>query len=307
MSLLTGCSFAQTNYEWQATLKAVDEAGNPIRGANAEIGYYTNGQSAIALGITDTNGMFMASHSAKSSIADVSLQAKKAGYYTTWIRRELGPDYDPAKWIFTQTLVLKNIGKPIGMYAKWVNAEPLAFKKTGQPPIVLNQTIGYDLMVGDWIAPYGKGLTSDLIITEDFNKKSAFDYDFKFTISFPNTGDGIQEYTVPDAEKGSGLRSPHEAPKDGYQAQLVRENFHHPDNTGKTDYDDNHNYFFRVRTVKDHEGNIVSTHYGKIYGDPLQMNFRYYLNPTPNDWNIEFDPKQNLIHNLKSFERVTAP
>jgi hypothetical protein len=37
------------------------------------------------------------------------------------------------------------------------------------------------------------------------------------------------------------------------------------------------------------------------------MQFTYYLNPTPNDRNIEFDPKQNLIHNLKSFERVTAP
>jgi hypothetical protein len=60
-----------------------------------------------------------------------------------------------------------------------------------------------------------------------------------------------------------------------------------------------------VRTVKDHAGNIVSARYGKIYGDFMQ--FSYYLNPTPNDRNIEFDPKQNLLGGLKSFERVSAP
>jgi hypothetical protein len=62
---------------------------------------------------------------------------------------------------------------------------------------------------------------------------------------------------------------------------------------------------FRVRTELDQDGNVKSTLYGKIYGD--FMHFRYYLNPTPNDRNIEFDPKQNLIHNLQSFEQVRQP
>jgi hypothetical protein len=308
--LTTGSALAQTNtprYEWKATLRAVDESGNPVRGAKAQIGYYVNSQPVNAEGITDTNGMFTASHSALASMVEVSCQAEKPGYYTTWVRRDLGPKYDPTQWIFSQTLVLKKIGKPIAMYAKYVNSEPAAFKKTGQPPVTVNKTIGYDLTVGDWITPYGKGLTTDIIFTEEFNKKSALDYDFKFIISFPNTGDGIQEFTVPDAEKASGLRSPHEALNDGYQSQLIRENFHRPDHTGKTDYDANRNFFFRVRTVLDNKGNIVSTHYGKIYGDPLMMNFRYYLNPTPNSTNIEFDPKQNLLVGLQSFEQVTVP
>jgi hypothetical protein len=37
------------------------------------------------------------------------------------------------------------------------------------------------------------------------------------------------------------------------------------------------------------------------------MQFCYYLNPTPNDRNVEFDPKQNLLGGLQSFEQVTAP
>ena len=65
------------------------------------------------------------------------------------------------------------------------------------------------------------------------------------------------------------------------------------------------NYFFRVRTLLDEHGNVKSALYGKIYGDFMQ--FAYYLNPTPNDRNVEFDPKQNLLHGLKPTEEVTAP
>jgi hypothetical protein len=31
------------------------------------------------------------------------------------------------------------------------------------------------------------------------------------------------------------------------------------------------------------------------------------MNPTPNDRNIEFDPKQNLLQGLQSFEQVGQP
>ena len=33
------------------------------------------------------------------------------------------------------------------------------------------------------------------------------------------------------------------------------------------------------------------------------MHFRYYLNPTPNDRNVEFDPSKNLLPS----ERVSQP
>jgi hypothetical protein len=49
----------------------------------------------------------------------------------------------------------------------------------------------------------------------------------------------------------------------------------------------------------------LSANYGKIYG--AFMNFTYYLNPTRNDRNVQFDPKRNLFTNLKDDERVTAP
>jgi hypothetical protein len=67
----------------------------------------------------------------------------------------------------------------------------------------------------------------------------------------------------------------------------------------------------------DDSGNVKSALYGKIPGNfrfyagtkaPTSgMGFDYYLNPTPNDRNVEFDPKRNLITALKPLEGVSEP
>ena len=299
IALAISCAFAQTgpvSYEWTATMKVVDEDGNPISGAKADIGYYAHSQPANDLGLTDTNGIFTTSHSALSTLVEVSLQADRSGYYTTWVERMLPQKYDPAQWSYTQTLVLKKVRQPIAMYAKYI---------THGPP-VFNTPVGYDLMVGDWVAPNGKGMTTDIIFNGKLDKKAKDDFDYTLTVSFPKPGDGIQEFTVPDSEKGSGLRSPHEAPTNGYQAQVVKTMSRHPGQGTKEDMNDpNRNYFFRARTVLDENGNVINAYYGKIYGDFMQ--FTYYLNPTPNSHNIEFDPKQNLLNTGHGDIKVNAP
>jgi hypothetical protein len=264
----------------------------------AGVGFFTNSQPASIDGITDTNGLFIASQAVESSGGGYSFgfSAEKDGYYTTRSGLELDAKYDPVKWNPTVTLILKKIGKPVAMYAKRVEKGPPVF----------NEPVGYDLMVGDWVGPYGKGITADVIFFGKLDQKSRNDFDYKLTVSFPKPDDGIQEFGVSDGEKGSGLRSPHEAPTNGYAIEVFKTMSHHPGLGAKDDMNDpNRNYFFRVRTAKDNEGNIVSAHYGKIYGDFMQ--FSYYLNPTPNDRNIEFDPKQNLLGGLQSFEQVTTP
>ena len=285
---------AQTEHEWRATLKVVDEQGAPIAGANASIGYYTNSVGTSVDGLTDTNGIFSSSH--RSYGGDLGFAIKKTGYYTTRQSYKVPFTYDSARWNPTQTIVLKKMGRPIPMYAKRIDSEPPA---NGTP-------VGYDLIVGDWVGPYGKGINPDIIFTREYNRKSLQDYDYKLTVSFPKKGDGIQECPVPYKNmEGSGLRSPHEAPTNGYQSQIVRLNISHPGQKVVFDYDENRVYLFRVRTAIDDLGNIVSARYGKIYGDFMQ--FSYYFNPTPNSRNTEFDPKQNLMTNLKPTEGVSAP
>jgi hypothetical protein len=165
--------------------------------------------------------------------------------------------------------------------------------------------VGYDLMIGDWVGPYGKGISTDVIFEQDYTNEPSGGYYSKITFAFPKVGDGVQLYTIPDSETGSDLRSPHIAPTDGYLPEMTRETSALQGQPSKFEFDPNRIYLFRVRTAKDHDGNIVSAHYGKIYGDFMQ--FTYYLNPTPNDRNIEFDPKQNLLQGLQSFEAVQAP
>lgn len=300
---------------WKATLKILGEDGLPVVAANVSV-FYTlpplafpddsgkyNGKFS---GVTDTNGIFSATHVDRTGA--LRFQLEKAGYYASDYTRTMQDPADNSNdRNISLTMVLKKIVQPIPMYAKRLTSEPTIFNKTGRPPISFTNSAGYDLMAGDWDAPYGKGRAADLVVTEAFDKKSVADYDYKLTITFPNIRDGIQEFAVPPAEKCSALRSPYQAPASGYESQLVRENFHHPGQPGQSDYDESRNYFFRVHTILDENGNIKSALYGKIYGDPERMNFRYYLNPTPNDRNVEFDPEQNLIKDLKFNEQVKTP
>lgn len=293
------CALAQASlakHEWKATLKVVDESGNSIADAKVSVGYFSHSKPASIDGVTDTNGIFIASSGAYSG--ELGFTAEKAGYYRTRKECLLGFKYDLAQWNPTPVLVLKKILKPIPMYAKSLN--------THVPD--LNKPVGYDFEVGDWVGPYGKGVNADILFAGHFDKHTNGESDFTLTVRFPNRGDGIQEFCAPAlAQSGpySGLRSSHEAPVDGYQVEWIQTDNRGPNYPPKTNRDSNRNYYFRVRTKTDARGNIVSTHYGKIYGD--FMKFKYYLNPTINDRNVEFDPKQNLIKNLPPLEQVNAP
>ena len=300
--LTANCVFAQTNadeHEWKATIKVVDENGSPVTNADVKVGYFTNNTSVEIEGTTDTNGMLIATHSTSTfNYIEYSLSfgVEKEGHYGTRSSCDLGLPYDANKWNPTVTILIKKIGKPIAMYAK-------AVANLSLPE--LGKSIGYDLMIGDWVAPYGKGVSTDILFEKEYHEKASNDYYSKVTVSFPKAGDGIQLFVPSDAEKDSGLRSPHGAPVNGYQSKLTRETSASPGQPIKFEYDASRIYFFRIRTALDHDGNVVSAHYGKIYGD--FMTITYYLNPTPNDRNIEFDSKQNLLGGLQSFEQVREP
>jgi hypothetical protein len=278
-------------YDWNVTLKIVDESGQPVEAAKAHIFYLLTNEFS---GLTDSNGVFSASHHDGSE--NLAFQIEKMGYYSSLVPYHMGRKYKPEIWNPTRTILLNKLIKPIPMYAKRIDAEP---PDNGKP-------VGYDLVVGDWVGSYGKGINSDILFTREYNRRSLQDYDYKLTVSFPKGGDGIQVFPTPYKNmEGSALRSPHEAPTNGYLSQIVKLNVSHPGQKLIFDYDEKRIYLFRVRTATNDLGNVVSAHYGKIYGDFMQ--FKYYLNPTPNDRNLEFDPKQNLMTNLKLNEGVSEP
>jgi hypothetical protein len=298
MGIVISHAHAQTKHEWRATLKVVDEMGVPIVGANASIGYQTNSVGTSVDGLTDTNGVFSASH--PSYGGTLGFVVKKTGYYPTRQDYKVPFTYDPARWNPTKTIALKKIGQPITMYAK---RQEMKFPK-------LDESIGFDLMSGDWVTPYGKGFHTDILFKAHRKIKNDHEFTADLTVTFPNKGDGII-IAPSEPETGSEFKTSRTAAENGYRSELdlLYSNSKHPDSV--------FGYFIRVRTELDQDGNVKSAIYGKIRGGfrfyagtiaPTSgMGFDYYLNPTPNDRNVEFNPKTNLVRDLKPLEGVSEP
>lgn len=289
--------------EWQVTIKVVDEAGIPVGGADVQVGYFVtppkneSNEMTSRQGKTDTNGLFVATGRSQYMLY---CSARLAGFYQTAVTHELGMVYNKPRhepWNPTIALPLKRIVNPIPMYAKRVNL--------GMP--IFDKPVGFDLEIGDWVAPSGKGVKTDIVFTGHLAKRAEDDSDWKLVVGFPNAGDGIQtfeKHSLPPGQ-GSALRSPQNALESGYQTEWVKSNSRRPGEPSVYNLDESLNFFLRVRTILDEKGNVKSAQYGKIYGDFLD--FTYYLNPTPNDRNVEFDPNQNLLKKLRSTEQVAAP
>jgi hypothetical protein len=269
------------------TFQVLDDEQRPVEKARVQTGfYYDPKKQGIITGETDTNGLC-----AIEGIThmDMWYSMEKSGYYETEGRYVFGQLEPPVinnrwqPWNPTNTVVLKRIKNPVSMYVRQVNLGVPEYQKP----------LGFDLEKGDWVAPYGKGVCSDIIFyAECDNIGDDSNYNYNLTVTFPNEKDGIQTFTSPEGYS-SQLKSAQQAPATGYNPKWVQIRRRTTDKIIEWNYDTNRKYYFRVRTVLDKDGNIVSALYGKIYGDFLY--FTYYLNPTSNDRNIEFDPAKNLF------------
>ncbi len=292
---VTGCMMAKVT-----TIVCDSNTGLPLADAKIEASYAIGwtGKDKIIEGHIDNKGIWIFED---QCLGDLFFSVFKEGYYRTGytirfkeINHALGR-YEP--WDQQIDLSLKKIGKQIPMYAK--NADIRIPK--------IDKTIGYDLMAGDWVSPYGNGQASDFLfqLTNNSNASSMQNnnyYDISLTISFSNNADGIQTFLT--NKDGSYLKLPRVAPPNNYKATLTKRIYVDGEGHGKTDYAENQNYIFRVRTKADKDGNIESALYGKIIGDVLfgvnqPIKFTYCLNPEPNSRNLEWDTNKNLISGLK--------
>jgi hypothetical protein len=304
------------------TIHVDDEGGLPIAKAKANVqftvgipgGGLGNGKVVNVEGLTDTNGICVLTGNGDD--AAVSAAVLKDGYYGAGGYRmeftnSLLGRWQP--WNPTIEVVLQKKGVQVPMYARRV--DEIKIPVEGKP-------VGFDLEIGDWVAPYGKGGTADLLFQlermpePEVPVREIQPFDVTLTVSFSNDGDGIQSVFVPP-QVHSGLRLPRQAPTEGYESVLVKHQYKERGQRAHIEFREDQNYFFRVRTKRDAQGNIVSALYGKIYGDFNQddggfvgrgkLAFTYYLNPEPNSLNMEFDPSRNLSKNLKSLEGVSVP
>jgi len=257
-------------------------------------------------GQTDSNGVFVAEGAC--STKDIPIRIAENGYYeslsgysfSNYLSVENGK-WQP--WNPVVTVVVRRVVNPIPMYMKRLSTDVPAVGKE----------VGFDLVVGDWVAPYGTGKTADVFFQVTRRITNSRDFELVVKLSYPQVGAGIQQVqTITD----SSFMIPREAPRDGYQKEWSKKLGCEKGTFFNTEEDHSAAFAYRVRVVSEPSGEISRALYGVIKGnlrasgylaDKIHVEFTYYLNPTPNDRNMEFDPKKNLFKNLKPLEGVTAP
>ena len=302
-------------YSARVTLHVVDEEGRPISGAKAAVSFvreYASRESErvnTVRGVSDVKGLV--TFEGKTAEAGIGHGAEKEGHYG--IR---GTNYQftsrgvlrLSPWNPTIEVVLKRIKHPVPMYAKRVLGEVPA----------KDADVGYDLVMGDWVAPYGSGKTPDMVFFGQGVVTNNRNYEGTLSVTFPGKGNGLIPFEV-SQPRSSPLRMPYEAPAEGYESgrswrSMRKYNATKMVNEGYiNETSGTQNYFIRLRTELDAEGKVVRALYGKIHApfdfdprgsDPSGatkrqfVSFTYYVNPDGTR-NIEYDSKRNLLKSPK--------
>ena len=299
----------QYGAEGRVTLCVLNSTGSPVEKAALSVALFPSDSYAnadVREGQTDTNGCFGIEG---TTVADMTYTITKEGYCKTtgkyWFYRKGDNCVQNGRWQpwnITNKVVLKENRTPVPMYAKKVDVSiPIR-----------DVPIGFDLEEGDWVAPYGHGIRSDFIITYTATYEGPQVFSKRMVITFSNPQDGVQSSAL---DETSEFLSTYSAPEKGYLPTLEQERSRTRTEILKSQEIEKEKYLiFRVRTITDKEGNITSANYGKIYppidygqmGEVPRLIFSYYLNPTVNDRNLEFDPSRNLLTNPGSM-RVYMP
>ena len=289
----------------KATFVVRDDIGQPVVNAEIEGGFrdISNAGSRDRFkGWTDTNGVLTVEGQA---MLNVGGRVAADSYYPTIV--EVPVDMKNAtslrRWDVEIPVVLKRIRNPIPMYSRdVVNPYISAFERVGK--YRLFGASCYDIVKGDFLPPHGNGTVADMhyvwkmrIYTTN-RVGRALDKDMFFEIRMTNVLDGICRGT-PDGGKGQNRNegsaniSAYAAPSEGY-TNAIALYWNIRGMLTESNDDQHYLYYFRIRTQTNEMGQVTNALYGKIYGQ-INGSFTYFLNPAPNDRNVEHDSKRNLF------------
>jgi hypothetical protein len=280
----------------RVSLHVIDSKGNDVSGAEVT-GSFAGTKNPAELYKVLTDDFGCVTLDAVHAGYMVNLSVCKENYYVTrtahhfnrrgWICVKAGR-WIP--WNPTLEVVLKEKRKPIPMYQNFIEAVM---------PAGTNR-LGFDFLVGDWVAPHGKGKIADMWYVYDENFIDRDNFFIKLSFVFPGEHNGCYMRKM---DNYSELMSMHEAldteitPSKICVIEQEKGKYTKELRFAEDDY-----MVFRIRTKTDEQGKIASAHYGKVYGPvgvphrwSRKFSFTYYLNPTLNDRNLEYDPQKNLI------------
>lgn len=275
-------------------IRVVDQDGLPVESAKIRGALQTGdgyNDYASVDGYTNTNGEFMV----KGKCTDfLSLRITKDGYYKTDFRFSYratlaNPKVKDGKWQpydFRRTIILKKI----------IDPQPMIFQngRTSFKVPAYEEWVGFDCEKFDFVSPHGQGVEKDIMLRFTLRNPTADDYHMTMEVSFTNNPyAGAYEM---DRARMSEFESVYHADTNAVYRQSFVYSF--DQSSGKrpeytTQLKSDKYLVFRTRTKVDAEGQLVSSHYGKIYGDwnfvgPGGMSMaQFVFNPRPNDTNLE--------------------
>ena len=265
------------------------ETGNPVDQVAVRTQFKPNKNKRLVSKImySDTNGVCVVE--GPINYVNMASGITKIGYYKSQAQLDFKGQnkilnrWEP--WNPTLEVKLRPIKNPVSMvhkYIEWNVKIP-----------VFNKPVGFDLEVGDWVAPYGKGKVSDFVFTA-YEKITGAKVELGYSLNFSNKLDGIQEYLI-DKKRNSSFILPYKAPEQNYDSGLKK----YLTSTGNIDvktnlkmYNNDVYYIFRVRTSKDKDGNICAN-YGYIKREleitsKGKFKFEYWLNTNSTSRSLEW-------------------
>ncbi len=280
--------------ETKVVFHVVDDEGRAVKDASVGAAFYMNGKKGyVVKGLTDANGIFEAT---QQSVGEVNYSIRKDDYYDTrdriWLTGTIykAGEVTDGKWQpygKTYEVVLKKIRNPMAMNAYRCER---AIPKQGVD-------LGFDLRVGDFVKPYGKGDVADFVFRHDVWDVSYWKYRAEMTLSFTNALDGVY---VDDKDMFSRFVSSYQASTNANYRKKIT--FVYDSRNPKAKIMDllkeNQYLVLRTRTKVNEKGELTAAFYSKMYGDfkflMQGMSFTAYVNMEPNSTNLEFDPNKNL-------------
>ena len=307
----------------RVTAHVKDMDGNPAVGVTVRVQTYKNTLQGLGRspeythyeGVTDTNGN--ATLSFQNYSCHFNMQVYSDNYYMestnyVYIKFIQHPDLSItlAEHSKDISFTLRRKKNPTSLFYSKPSVSPKLPRASGE--------FGFDLLLNDWIEPYGEGKTADFYVQREASPTNS-----KVTVNsgIVFRGEGNGAYIRKQVTTTSDFKTDYEADTNEiYQAVLPLRHYPAPNApmyTFSSVVKGDEYAVLRTRVEKNAKGEIVNAYYSVIYG-PIHIDesfdwLIYAFNPTPNDPNLERDveksvdikrAKQERLRQLRRRERL---
>jgi len=274
-------------------LSVIDDMGMGVSNVSVRVfmgmnfrpkGYWING-------VTDANGHFLIQ--GKTCGDEIEVFVSKNGYYDSYEKLcfvKIGKEHDvnDGKWQPYGSKYNMIIRKIINPYAVMIGGKYMFTKQ-------LNQWLGFDLKLYDFVYPHGNGKSSDFQIKIDWDGKWLPDYTgMGISIRFTAPFSGYYEVPV---QSVSRLKGPYavDNEKEYRKTAVFFEKVVNSSERIRNSFDQNKCWVVRSRCKIDKDGKLISSNYsvihkicfcGEIDGSG-GVRIIGAFNPVSNDTNLE--------------------